>query len=626
MLPRARLSLLFALLLPLGIGADTRAFRDLSPAEQVEVMRSEARVALVIGNGAYDGAAALRNPPADARAVAEALRQVGFDVTYEQDLGNIAMREALAAFGRQLEAGGVGLFYYAGHGIQYEGTNYLVPVDARLARPDDLEIFGVPAVAVLTKMENAGNRVNIVILDACRNDPFSRGSGGLSMMEAKGTFLAYAAGSGKVATDQGVYARSLTRHLRTAGARIEDVFKHVGADVEEATAGAQSPWVGSNLRGDFFFVLPEKGWEPPPSPVAPVQATSTVQDDGYARKLAELQSAQAAADAAAAAKAAAEERARREAEDVAARLAAAERARADAAAALAAERRVKLDAEASEVRARATAAWNKTKPLLEGSEAKVAAQVFVDSYGRASVTVTDETGTYTEPVDIPEVTEALRYLGVPKGIDWVRIPGGSFQMGSNDGDLGEKPVHAVHVGSFEMSRSEVTVAQYRACVDAGECTEPGTGGYMDACNWGKSGRDDHPINCVDWHQASAFARWAGGRLPSEAEWEYAARGGESYIYAGSNTAGDVAWYEGNSGDRTHEVCGKRHNGYGLCDMSGNVWEWVEDWYHDSYAGAPSDGSAWTTGGGSYRVYRGGTWTYSAARVRVADRDRNHPTN
>ena len=178
--PRPALLLCLLALLPLVLlGADTRAFRDISPAEQIEVMRSEARVALVIGNGAY-GTAPLANPTRDAKAVAAALREVGFTVELHQDLGNIAMKRALAEFGRALEAGGVGLFYYAGHGIQHDGTNYLVPVDAELNRPDDLEIYGIPADAVLSKMENAANRVNIVILDACRNDPFSRGGGGLA--------------------------------------------------------------------------------------------------------------------------------------------------------------------------------------------------------------------------------------------------------------------------------------------------------------------------------------------------------------------------------------------------------------------------------------------------------------
>ena len=609
-----RPALLLALLLPLALGADTRAFRDLSPAEQVEVMRSEARVALVIGNGAYAGAAALRNPPSDALAVAQALEAVGFTVDYRQDLGILAMKQALQAFGQQLAAGGVGLFYYAGHGIQYEGTNYLVPVDAQLSSPDDLEIYGIPADAVLTKMENAHNRVNIVVLDACRNDPFSRGSGGLAMMDAKGTFLAYAAGSGKVATDEGVYARALTRHLRTPGARIYDVFTAVGADVEGATRGTQSPWVGSNLRGDFYFVLPGEeellARAPTPTPAA---AISTVQDDGYAATLLKLKAAQDAADAAEAAKREADARAKREAEEVAARLAAAQRLKAEAEAKLAADRRVKLDAEAGKVRARATAAWTQTKPLLAGSGATAAAQAFVDAYGSAKVSVVDDTGTYEEPVEVPEVAEARRYLGPSTGIDWVSIPGGTFQMGSNEGAPAEKPVHTVRVASFEMSRSEVTQRQYGACVAAGACSAPGG-------DWGVAGHEDYPVTYVDWNQASAFARWAGGRLPTEAEWEYAARGGQSYTYAGSNDVGSVAWYDENSSGQTHAVCGKQRNGYGLCDMSGNVWEWVEDWSHDSYAGAPTDGSAWVSPAGSARVLRGGCWRCSAWAACVAYRD------
>jgi len=186
-----------------------------------------------------------------------------------------------------------------------------------------------------------------------------------------------------------------------------------------------------------------------------------------------------------------------------------------------------------------------------------------------------------------------------------------------------------------MSKTEVTFGQYQACVDAGACTAPhvsdGTCYVRQGGSWNKGTLpssfqgSDQPVVCVDWEQASAFASWAGGRLLSESEWEYAARGGQSYTYAGSNTAGEVAWYKDNSGGRTHDVCGKRANGYGLCDMSGNVWEWVEDWHHRSYSGAPSDGSAWTSGGGSYRVHRGGSWYFTATYVRVANRGRTHPS-
>jgi formylglycine-generating enzyme required for sulfatase activity len=208
----------------------------------------------------------------------------------------------------------------------------------------------------------------------------------------------------------------------------------------------------------------------------------------------------------------------------------------------------------------------------------------------------------------------------PASLDWVSLPGGTFSMGAPETEAerspDEGPQHPVTVRAFDLTRGEVTVAQYRRCVAAGACTAPGT---EEGCNWGVAGRDEHPINCVDWGQAEAFARWAGGRLPTEAEWEYAARGGQRYLYAGSDDVGSVAWQAGNSGGSTHAVCGKQPNGYGLCDLSGNVWEWVADWYHPSYAGAPSDGSAWTQGGNQHRVVRGGSWRYSGRALRLAIR-------
>ena len=238
--------------------------------------------------------------------------------------------------------------------------------------------------------------------------------------------------------------------------------------------------------------------------------------------------------------------------------------------------------------------------------------------------------------EVELVGEAPAVVSVPSsgsggraGIEWVRIPGGSFSMGSNDGDDDEKPVHTVRLSSFEMSRSEVTFGQYQACVDAGSCTaahvSDGTcyvkqgGSWSEGTLLGSFQGRDQPVVCVDWEQARAFARWAGGRLPSEAEWEYAARGGQRYAYAGSSEVGAVAWYGENSGDRTHDVCGKERNGYGLCDMSGNVWEWLEDAWHGSYSGAPADGSAWTSGEDSNRVFRGGSWFNTAWSVRVAFR-------
>lgn len=212
-------------------------------------------------------------------------------------------------------------------------------------------------------------------------------------------------------------------------------------------------------------------------------------------------------------------------------------------------------------------------------------------------------------------------LVASSSVEWVRIPGGSFKMGSSGSDAGsdEKPVHTVDVQTFEIAKTEVTVAQYRKCVEAGACSAPTTG---DKCNW-VGGREAHPVNCLDWDQSSAYAKWVGGRLPTEAEWEYAARAGTTGERYGDIDA--IAWYSGNSGNRTHRVGQKQANKFGLNDMLGNVWEWVQDCSHGSYDGAPSNGSAWETPEGFFRVIRGGSWYYDASYARAANRLNRMPS-
>jgi formylglycine-generating enzyme required for sulfatase activity len=224
---------------------------------------AEQRVALVIGNGAYDDAP-LQNPPNDAEAISRALRECGFKVTEKIDADQREIEDAIRAFGKQIQRGGVGLFYYAGHGMQVKGTNYLIPVGTVVEAEDEVKYKAVDAGMVLSKMESAGNRVNIIILDACRNNPFARSfrsvGRGLKRMDAPtGSLLAYATAPGKMADDgtegNGLYTSMLLKHMKTPGLQIELMLKRVRNDIIEATGGKQVSWESSSLVGDFYFVL-----------------------------------------------------------------------------------------------------------------------------------------------------------------------------------------------------------------------------------------------------------------------------------------------------------------------------------------------------------------------------------
>jgi len=267
--------------------------------------------------------------------------------------------------------------------------------------------------------------------------------------------------------------------------------------------------------------------------------------------------------------------------------------------------------------------WSKLGRLLKlkvfTEERKQAwARAFVDAYGE-------------DRNSNPHFPDLIPYLAASgkAGTKWFKIPGGVFNMGSADGQNDEKPVHRVNVRPFEMSQTEVTVWQYRQCVQAGACTAPDTGS---GCNWDVADRQDHPVNCVDWEQAKKYASFVGGRLPTEAEWEYAARSGgkdRKYPWGDQDATCDraVMSHGGNGCGKggTWPVCSKPEGNteQGLCDMAGNVWEWVSDKYHDSYNGASNDGSSWE-GAGSRRVLRGGSWYYDAGVVRAAYRDNGAP--
>ncbi len=197
-------------------------------------------------------------------------------------------------------------------------------------------------------------------------------------------------------------------------------------------------------------------------------------------------------------------------------------------------------------------------------------------------------------------------------IDYVKINGGTFQMGSNDGEKDARPMHAVRVPGFEISRTEVTVAQYRLCVDAGICSAPKLTSQDPECNYMPTpgAYENHPVNCVHWNQAMVFAEWVGARLPSESEWEYAARssGGRRFPWGDSLPDPSRINY-GHPRGRTAPVCQFKadRTPEGLCDMGGNVAEWVLDSYLEGYGRQPADGKPYMGDLKSDRVIRGAAW-------------------
>ncbi len=243
----ARSLLLFAFVLLLLPAIPTRA-------------AGEQRLALVIGNNQYD-TGRLKNPVNDATDMAAALQRLGFTVVLKKNARQREMEEAIQDFGNRLKRGGVGLFYYAGHGIQVNGVNYLIPIKAAINKESDVKYEAVDANRVLDEMGNANNGLNIVILDACRDNPFARSfrnaGRGLAIVSTApaGTFISYSTGPGQVARDgagrNSPYTAALLQYMREPGLPIEDVFKGVRQKLRKETG--QVPWELSSLEGRFYF-------------------------------------------------------------------------------------------------------------------------------------------------------------------------------------------------------------------------------------------------------------------------------------------------------------------------------------------------------------------------------------
>jgi len=239
-------------------------------------------------------------------------------------------------------------------------------------------------------------------------------------------------------------------------------------------------------------------------------------------------------------------------------------------------------------------------------------------------------------------------MGSVRQMEFVNIPGGVFQMGSKE-DKSEQPVHTVTIQPFKIQTTEVTVGQfskfvaatgYKTDAENGEGSDVWVGNGWDTetdANWQKpyyNQGESHPVVCVSWNDAQTFIRWLnetdpgrGYRLPTEAEWEYACRAGTTTLYStGDDEAAlnKVAWFDVFETGTAHPVAEKLPNAYGLYDMHGNVWEWCSDWFHESYEGAPVDGSSWDTPAGTDHVARGGSVIVFSSICRSSFRSRYAP--
>jgi hypothetical protein len=232
----------------------------------VPAIQPTRRLALVIGNGLYQHGGSLQNPENDAEDIAAVLKKLGFDVMLHTNLDQNGMRRAIDAFGEKLNAYDAGLFYYAGHGVQSRGFNYFIPVDANLRTEAQVEFDCVRTDRLLSVMEDAKNNTNIIILDACRDNPFERSwrrsatGSGLAFMDApSGSLIAYATAPGRTASDgygrNGLYTSALLKYLQEPNLTLEEMFKKVRESVSNQSEKAQIPWESTSLTGTFYFLI-----------------------------------------------------------------------------------------------------------------------------------------------------------------------------------------------------------------------------------------------------------------------------------------------------------------------------------------------------------------------------------
>jgi formylglycine-generating enzyme required for sulfatase activity len=535
-------------------------------------------VALIIGNNNYPQSP-LKNPENDAADLGRLLQtELRFDTEVILNADLRAIDRAVQRFADRLSAGDVGLFYYAGHGIQIAGENYLVPVDFDAKDEADVKYQAYAANRVRDKMRDRGVRLSVLILDACRNNPFRNvrsAGGGLAGMSGAGAFIAFAADEGKTADENpsernGLFTKHLLQALRQPGLNLDDVFRRVREGVYRESRGTQVPFSYTGVIGDFYFRPPVAAGSDAKPTITPTATVETVY--GGLQIFAEQGGA------------------------------------------------VYVDGlKYGEI--------SPSQVLTLNNLAAGVRRVRVERSGVADEQLTTVTAgqvarlNFRAPVSAPpSADKPASPANVGRGIsmEFVRIAPGEFMMGCSPGDRecggDEKPAHRVRITkAFDLGKYEVTQQQWEAVMGANPSRFKG---------------EQRPVEQVSWNDLQEFlrrlnARGDGNRyrLPTEAEWEYAARAGTTGPYAGN--LDQMGWYDRNSGSQTHIVGQKQPNAWGLHDMHGNVWEWAQDWYDGYYGGSRTEDPQGPASGET-RVRRGGSWDNVAGLARVSNRNWHVP--
>jgi formylglycine-generating enzyme required for sulfatase activity len=571
-----------------------------------------ARYALVIGNGNYVDFGKLANPVNDATDIAASLKNLGFQVSLYTDATRRQMNQALNDFHDKLaqNSSSAGFFWYAGHGIQSKGENYLLPVGAQIKREADLDDEAVSARKVSALLDDARNRVNVVVMDACRNNPIPSlgrgGSRGLTVVSAAPaeSMIMYSTGAGQVAADgagrNSPFAQAFLKYMAQGG-DITATIKAITAETKRLTNGEQIPYLYSSLTVDFALNPKASSALAASANLSTPSVTMTKSYGGLAVSVAtagELYvDGMKVGDLSAGGKA---------------RLGNIE----------AGERSVEIRYADGKVEMQ----------KADVGEAQEASVSFV----------------YKKTARQP--TPVLSLESPRPG--FVLVPGGTFTMGSppaEPGRYGDEEQHQVTLSPFAISINDLTFDEYDEYCAATHARKPMDEGW---------GRGDRPVINVSWLDAVAYCNWRskkehkspaytikgkdvdcnwrsnGYRLPTEAEWEFAAKGvvgttdqasaggAMNAAFAGSSDVGEAAWYADNSGNQTHPVGQKAPNGFGLYDMAGNVWQWCWD-FHGNYTLATQTDPRGPSHG-FLRICRGGSWILSPGSLRSSMRGNNDP--